>query len=53
MRISHPLALYLRVIDEKDTKLKTDELMQKRMIFYPSGFNFNDRSILWVVDDTV
>jgi hypothetical protein len=26
---------------EKDTKLKADELGQKRMIFYLSGFNFN------------
>ena len=26
---------------EKDTKLKADELGQKRMSFYQSGFNFN------------
>ena len=39
-------AFLMRVIDEKDTKLKADELRQKRMIFCPSGFNFNDRSIL-------
>ena len=31
---------------EKDTKLKADELTQKRMTFCPSGFNFNDRMIL-------
>jgi hypothetical protein len=36
-------SLILRVIDEKDTKLKADELGAKRMIFYPSGFDCNDR----------
>jgi hypothetical protein len=27
---------------EKDTKLKANDLSQKRMIFCPSGFNFNN-----------
>ena len=36
--------LLLGVIYEKDTKLKADELSQKRMTFCPSGFNFNDRT---------
>ena len=31
---------FLRVIDEKDTKLKADDLSQKRMFFHLSGFNF-------------
>ena len=34
----------LRVIGEKDAKLSADELNEKRMTFYSSGFNFNDRS---------
>ena len=36
----------LRVTYEKDTKLKADELRQKRMNFYSSGFNFNDGMIV-------
>ena len=27
---------------EQDAKLKADDFGQKRMIFRPSGFNFND-----------
>lgn len=36
----------MRVIGEKDRKLKADELGQKRMIFYLNGFKFNDGLIL-------
>ena len=36
---------FLRVIYEKDTKLKADELGQKRMTFCRGGFNFNDRIV--------
>ena len=35
----------LRVISKKDTKLKADELRQKRMTFCPSGFNLKDKII--------
>ena len=50
---SKPIGLLflLRVTYEKDAKLKADELGQKRMIFYLSGFNFNDRSILYSADN--
>ena len=37
---AHPLCL--GVIDEKDTKLKADELKQKRMTFCTRGCNFNE-----------
>ena len=41
-KVTRTLLFYLRVTYEKDTKLKADELKQKRMTFCQSGFNFND-----------
>ena len=41
-RQTRGLSCFLKKDYKKDTKLKADELGQKRMIFYLSGFNFNN-----------